>query len=471
MSRYPAPILLACLALAPCAQAADDPIAALPKIRDAALHSDWAYERLTDLTDLIGARLAGSPGAQAAVQQLAAALRHEGISVTLDPVMVPHWVRGVERAELVGYKDRPAGISQRIVLTALGSSSATPEDGLTAQVLVIHDFEELARRASEVKGKIVLYTGAFDKDLAENGYAGPGYGQAGRYRFIGPAKAAALGASAVLVRSVGTADFRIPHTGATLFGDTTPIPAAAVTTEDALLIERLARRGEPVTMHLTLTPQTLPDVESANVIGEIPGSDPGAGVVVVSGHVDAWDLAQGATDDGVGVIAAMASLKILHDLHLEPRRTIRFIGWMNEENGSRGRLGYTKLHGEEFARHVAAIESDFGGGRPLGITTNVPKEGASAIQKMLTVLEPLGATVLQRVDGNLGSDLADMESKGVPVFEPLVDGRHYFDYHHTPADTLDKVDQDNLRRQVAVLAVLAYYLANLDPAPPRLATP
>ena len=246
------------------------------------------------------------------------------------------------------------------------------------------------------------------------------------------------------------------------------MPAAAVSVEDALLIERLSQRGAPVVMHLTLTPRTLPDVDSHNVIGEIKGSDADAGIVLVSGHLDSWDLGTGAMDDGIGVTSAMAALQVIQQLGLKPRRTIRFVAWMNEENGLRGATAYAHDHQDELARHVAAIESDFGIGAPLGVTTNA---AASGLKELTEVLAPIGANAFEAKASSMGSDLDGIEHAGVPIYEPLADGRHYFDYHHTAADTFDKIDPQAFRKQVAVMAVLAYFLADRDPQLPRQLLP
>lgn len=439
---------------------ANDP-ATLAQIRDSAMHDGWAYERLADLTDLVGPRLSGSPGAAAAVEQVAAAMRKLGAKVTLQPVKVPHWVRGVEMAELVDYAGRPAGLSQRVVLTALGGSGATPATGLTAPVLVVRSFEELQTRAAEVKGAIVLFDVVFDQEMAERGLAGPAYGHGSNYRTNGPRKAAELGAAAALVRSVGGAEYRVAHTGATLLADGAHIPAAAVTTEDALLIQRLAARG-PLRMHLTLTPQTLPDADSYNVIAELPGSDKADEVVIVSGHLDSWDLATGANDDGAGVAGAMGALATLKKLNLQPRRTIRMIAWMNEENGLRGGKAYFAAHQGKLETQIAGVESDSGAGRPFGLISSVAPAAEHLFDPLRTALEPLGAGVFMRRDVAGAADLSPLEDAGMPVFEPLVDGHNYFHYHHTAADTLDKVNPEYLQRHVAVMAALTWYLANMD---------
>ena len=433
--------------------------ATLARIRDAAMGSDWAYRQLADLADLVGPRLTGSRGAEAAVEQVAAALGAAGLRVRRQPVTVQHWVRGEERGELVDYTGRPAGITQRVVLTALGSSPATPAEGITAPVLVLRSFAEIESRRAEIAGRIVLLSVPFDQNLADNGYAGDAYRDGGEPRFRGPAVLAKAGAVAALVRSVGDARYRLVHTGATGWPQDGPtIPAAAVTVEDALLIERLAARG-PVTMKLVLTPQQLPEVASHNVLADLPGRERPDEVVLVSGHLDSWDLGTGAMDDGMGVTASMGAVALLKRLGLTPRRTVRVVAWMNEEDGGRGSKAYFASVKDTIATQVAAIESDFGLGRPFGLRSPIDAAGGKSLAPVLDALRPIGAGVLDRREGNVGADVAPLQNAGVLGFAPLVDGRHYFDLHHTPADTFDKVDADAMRRQVAVLAVLAYFLA------------
>jgi carboxypeptidase Q len=444
-----------------------DEAATLARIRDAAMSSDWAWQYLTELTDGIGPRLSGSPQLAVAISRLAAAMRSLRAQVTLQPVRVPHWVRGEERAELVDYPGRPDGVTQHLQLTALGFSSATPASGLTAPVIVAHDFAELNHRSAEVRGNIVLFEARFDQRLADNGFAGVAYAQDGLYRSKGPSAAAALGAAAVLVRSVGGADFRLPHTGVTHWKEgQTAIPAAALAAEDADLVARLAALG-PVTLKLVLTPRTLPDADSSNVIADWPGREKPGEFVIVSGHLDSWDLATGATDDGVGVIAAAAVIDLLRQLDLHPRRTIRFIGWTAEEPGAIGGKAYFASVERTVESQTAAIESDAGAGRSLGVRAALTKDSITAMQPVLDALGPIGATVLQRIDDELGADISWLQAAGVPGFAPLVDTRHYFDYHHTAADTLDKVEPQNLQSQVATMAVLAYFLADLPEPLPR----
>jgi hypothetical protein len=442
------------------AQPGNDP-AALAKVRDTAMQSDYAYQRLEDLTDLVGPRLSGSAGAAAAVTQVADEMRKLGAKVTLQPVKVPHWVRGVETGEVVDYKGRPAGVTQKVVLTALGGSGATPADGITAEVIVVRTFEELKARAAEVKGRIVLFDVPFDQNMADRGLAGTAYGQAVAFRGAGPRMAAEMGAQAALVRAVGGAAFRIVHTGATNLPENKRIPAAAITIEDSMLISRLSKRG-PVRLHLTLTPQTLPDADSYNVIADWPGTDKADEIVLVSGHLDSWDLATGANDDASGVVSAMGVIDTLRKLDYRPRRTIRVVAWMNEENGGRGGKGYNDAYKSTAEKHFAAYEDDSGSGRPFGLRAGVGLQSAKLVAPLQAALYPIGAGAFRREDVIGSGDLHDLESSGVPTFEPWIDSSSYFNYHHTPADTFDKVDPDNLRRHVAVMATTAWFLANID---------
>jgi len=441
--------------------ASPNDVETLGKIRDAAMQDDWAYKRLEDLTDLVGPRLSGSAGAAAAVEQVADVMRKMGAKVTLQPVKVPHWVRGEEKGEIVDYQGRPANITQKLVLTALGGSGATPASGLTAKVIVLRDFDELKARAAEVKGNIVLFDVAFDQGMADRGLAGPAYGRGSSFRTHGPRQAAELGAVAALVRSVGGANFRLPHTGFTALADGQRIPAAAVSAEDSMLIARLSKRG-PVKVKLTVTPQMLQDADSFNVIADLPGTEKPEEVVIVSGHLDSWDLATGAHDDATGVTGAMAVIKTLNQLGLKPRRTIRVVAWMNEENGGRGGDTYHVANKAALDKQIAAIESDGGAGRTFGIQASVRPQFEKLFSPLQKSLVPIGAGVFQRRDVMGAGDLHAMEADGVPTFQPLVDTSAYFNWHHTAADTFDKVNPDDLKRHVAVLSTMSWYLANME---------
>ena len=441
---------------------------ALGRIRDAGLSDDWAYRRLADLCDKIGARLSGSPQADAAVEQIATALRAAGLTVSLQPVKVPHWVRGEEQAEIIEYPGRPAGVIQHLHLTTLGGSVATPPQGISGQVLVVHSFDELRARAGEARGRIVVFDVPFNETLAVNGRAGTAYGQGVAYRSQGASAAARVGATAALVRTVGGADYRLPHTGHMSYDPQVPkIPTAALSAEDAMWVARLAAEG-PVTLRLKLLPQSLPDVESHNVIADWAGRERPDDVVIVSGHLDSWDLAQGAIDDGAGVASAMGAMRLLQSLGLHARRTIRFIGWMSEENGSAGGQAYFNLNSAALEHQIAAIESDNGAGRPLGISAHVPPVALAQFSPLMAALSPMGATILDRREEAGGSDVEFLDAAGVPTLAPMVDTRTYFDYHHSAADTLDKIDPDNIRRQVALMAMMAYFVADSPSSLPRL---
>ena len=440
----------------------------LARVRDAALSGDWAYERLEELTDRIGPRLSGSPQQLAAVHQVADALRALGARVTLQPAKVPHWIRGDEHAELTGYAGRPAGLTQQLHLTALGGSGATPGGGVETTVVVVHDFAELAARAGEVRGRIVLFDVHFDRRWADSGHDLEAYRRAVAYRGGGPAAAARLGAAVALVRSVGGAEYRLPHTGMTRWDEQqTPIPAAALAAEDADLIVRLARQG-PVTMKVSLTPRTLPDADSFNVIADWPGRAPSGEYVIVSGHLDSWDLGTGATDDGAGVMGAAGVIEVLHRLNLHPRRTVRFIAWASEETGSQGAQAYFRALQGDLGSQCAAIESDHGAGRAIGIEAAVSPDSQALLAPVIEALAPLGASILEPKDGEVGADIGALQESGVPGFAPLTDSRRYFDYHHTAADTLDKVDPSDLKTHVAVMATLAYFLAERETCLPRV---
>jgi Iap family predicted aminopeptidase len=451
-------------------EAAPDPTmaAALTRIRDAGLKDDWAYRRLADLCDKIGPRLSGSRQAEAAVEQIAAAMRASGLDVVLQPVKVPHWIRGEEQAEITEYAGRPAGVTQTMHLTTLGGSVATPVQGITGQVLVVHSFDELQAQAGDARGKIVVFDAPFNEVLAVNGHAGAAYGQGVMYRVQGASAAARLGATAALVRTVGGANYRLPHTGVMAYDPKVPkIPTAALSAEDAMWISRLAADG-PVTLRIKLLPQILPDADSHNVMADWPGRELPEEVVIVSGHLDSWDLAQGAIDDGAGVASAMGAVRLLQSLGLRARRTIRFVGWMSEENGSAGGQTYAKLNSTALLQQIAAIESDNGAGTPLGVSAHVPAEAVPLFKPLMAALAPMGASIFDRREEAGGSDVAYLDAAGVPTLAPIVDTRTYFDYHHSAADTLDKIDPENIRRQAALMAMMAYFVAEMPRALPRL---
>ena len=343
---------------------------------------------------------------------VAAEMHALGAEVTLENAQVPHWVRGAETAEVVAWPGQAPGTTQKVVLTALGGSVATPADGLTAQVVVVDDWQQLrALPPGAVKGKILLFNRRFDKELAAQGGGLYAYGGAVVYRGAGPIAGAAAGAVAVLVRSAGGADYRLPHTGVTEYSSDVPrIPAAAVAAEDADLLKNLASQG-PVTLHLTLTPQTLPDVTSYNVITDWKGTEHPEQVVIVSGHLDSWDLGTGAIDDGAGVVVSMQVIHLLRELGIHPRRTVRFIAWMSEEEGSQGAAAYMADHASEVSNHIGAIESDLGADHPTGIYYSGKPALGGWLRPVAQVLDAIGAETLIAAP-ETGEDIGGLTRRG-----------------------------------------------------------
>lgn len=413
-----------------------------------------AYQKLAYLTDRIGHRLSGSKALDAAIAWGADALRADGHDVRTEAVMIPHWERGAESAKLV------APIARDLVMLGLGGSVGTPKGGLTAKVIVVHGWDELTQRAAEVKGAIVLYDTPMPAWTEAHG---SGYGDVVGFRWAGASAAAKLGAVGVLVRSVTAHSLRTPHTGAMGYADgVAKIPAAAITVEDAELITRLAATGE-VKVKLAMSARMLPEAKSANVIGELRGRERPDEVVVIGGHLDSWDVGQGAHDDGAGVVHVMQALTTLRALGLTPRRTIRVVLFVNEENGGRGGKGYAAAHAGE--THVAAIETDAGGYTPRGFNVDAHGDAAAQAQvaDVVSLLAPLGAGATHEGEG--GADIAPLVAATHTLGLGLItDGRTYFDIHHTAADTLDKVDPQALADGVAAIAVLAYVLADLESA-------
>lgn len=472
--------LLLCLSLALAAsvsaqQASPTPllysektIGEMKRIQAATLASDYAYRQTGYLSNNIGPRLSGSPQAERAVQYVAAEMRKLGLDVKLQKVMVPHWVRGEERGALVEFEGMAKGTTQKIVLTALGGSEPTPAGGLTAEVVVVNNFDELnALGREKVQGKIVLFNYKFDRELAASGFGINAYGQAVAYRGGGAIAAARLGAVGVLVRSAGGSQNRLVHTGGVRYAEgVTRIPAAAVSYEDAETIAWLARDGK-VKIELLLTPKTYPDAVSYNVIGDLKGSEKPDEVVIVSGHLDSWDLGTGALDDACGVAASMQVANILKQLRLRPKRTIRVIAWMNEENGLRGGITYANEEKANIGKHFAAIESDLGASHPVGIVFTGKPEMQPFLTPISNVLLSQGSALLQIQPGGVGADIGPLTAAGVPSFAPYFDTRTYFDYHHTEADTFDKIDPKGLAETASIMSVLAYGLANLEQPLPR----
>ena len=416
-----------------------------------------AYAKLAYLTDRIGARLSGSPGAAAAVNWATQEFRRDGLRAYTEKVMVPHWVRGEEAASIL------SPISRKLVITALGMSIPTPAAGIQGEILEAGSFDELHTLGEKVRGKIVLYYLPMQRHPE-----GDDYGPAAKLRYRGAAEAAKQGAVAMLIRSVGTLSARLPHTGAHSYEEgVEKIPAAALAAEDADLIHRLLASGETVRVQLALGCRLLPDAESANVIGELKGRMHPEEFVVIGGHLDSWDLGTGAIDDGAGAAVSMEALRVLKKLNLRPKRTIRAVLFMNEENGNRGGKAYAEAHRHELSRHVAAIESDGGAGSPLGFGVTAGEGALARVAALAAALQGVGSAQGVKSGGG-GVDIGPMRVAGVPLMSLRQDMTYYFDYHHTAADTLDKVDRRDLADNAVALAYMAWALANLDPPLARI---
>jgi len=419
---------------------------------DAALADDAGLNRLEYLCYRIGNRVSGSESLNTAIAWAAGEMKNAGLAnVRTIPVKVPHWVRGRESAEMLEPLEKP------LFMLGLGGSIATPDGGITAEVVAVSNFEELEKLGRKgVEGKIVLYDAPFVK-----------YGETVVYRSTGASRAARLGAVAALVRSITPRSLRDPHTGAMNYSATDPkIPSAAVSVEDAMWIHRLTQTGQKVRVRLSMEGHLEPDADSADVMGEIVGREKPDEVIVIGGHIDSWDVGQGAHDDGGGIMAALEAAALIKKLGLQPRRTIRVVFWTNEENGGRGGVAYRDWARAQLSKHVAAIEMDGGAEKPVGFDF-APGKGrdsedvhqrAIAISELLKPRKDRFWTGI--VPGEGEADIEPLMAEGVPGFGLRTVGTHYFDYHHTQADTFDKIAPDDFRRCAAIMAVMAYVLAD-----------
>jgi carboxypeptidase Q len=420
--------------------------AAAARIIGAALTSDRAYSRLAHLTDHIGNRLSGSQNLERGIEWAISEMKRDGLdNVRGERVMVPHWVRGEESLEML------APVPRKLQMLGLGNSVGTPAEGITAEVVVVRNFEELDRLGEQVRGKIVVYNAPYVN-----------YGATVEYRVRGASRAARYGAVAALVRSITPVSLQTPHTGAMNYDPDQPkIPTAAVTIEVAEFLQRMNDRGDHPRLRLKMEAKFLPDAESANVIAELKGSEKPDEIVLISGHFDSWDVGQGAHDDGGGCIIAWEAARLLKELGLRPRRTIRVVLWTNEENGLRGGNAYRDTYRAAVAKHILAIESDSGAYRPegFGLAATAPLQVRSNMMEIARLLSGIGADQIT-ADGG-GADIGPMMREGVVGASLEVDGAHYFDNHHTQADTLDKVNPRELALCVATMAVMAYVVADL----------
>jgi carboxypeptidase Q len=422
--------------------------AEIARLRDAAMSDDVAYDIVEGLTTEVGPRLAGTEAEARARTWAAAKLTALGFkNVRIETYKMPVWVRGEETAEVI------APFPQKLRLTALGNSGATPPEGMTAQVVYFASIVDLqAAPVGSLTGKI-----AFVSNAMVATQDGSSYGQFGFARFSGPNVAATKGAAAMIIKSIGSDKGRGPHTGITTFAKgVTPIPAAALSVSDAANLERMIARGKPVILKLVLTPRQTGDNESGNVVAEVPGTDPQAGIVLVGGHLDSWDLGTGALDDGAGLAITTAAAKRLLD-GPRPRRTIRIVWFGAEEVGGFGGEAYAAAHGKE--RHAVAAESDFGADNIWRFRTNLPDTAKEVADRLAAALAPLGI-VRGKTLADGGGDIDPMMALGIGTITLDQSGQRYFDYHHTPEDTLERIDPAQLRHNVAAWTAMLAIVAN-----------
>ena len=410
----------------------------------AATADSAAWLRIAEMVDRFGPRFSGTPELEAAIDWTVEQMRADGLeNVHTEPVMVPRWVRGAESAHLVA----PRAVA--LHMAGLGGSVGTPPEGIEAEVLVVGSFDELQARAAEARGRIVLWDVPFTS-----------YGETVQYRGRGAVEAARAGAVASLIRSVGPFGMQTPHTGSLRYADSVaPIPAAALSMEDAMLLRRMTERGERPRVRLRMEARTLPDVPSRNVVAELRGRERPDEVVVIGGHIDSWDITPGAMDDAGGCVAAWEAVRLMARLGLRPRRTVRVVLWTNEENGLRGATAYRDAHRDEVANHVLAIESDAGVFAPTGFGFTGTDAAFQAVRGIGALLAPIGADGITRGGG--GADIGPIMALGVPGMGLQVEGSRYFWYHHTAADTPDKLDPRDVARSVAAMAVMAWVVAEM----------
>lgn len=458
MSARFVPLLLA-LAAAPLAaqQIPDRTRTGAERLLAASLADTMAYSRLARLTDGFGHRLSGSESLERAIDWIVARMKEDGFDdVHTEPVMVPRWVRGKESASLIMPRATP------LHMLGLGGSVGTPAAGITAPVLVVTSFDDLKAKAAQAVGKIVLFDVPFSPDSAPL----RGYRTAQPYRSVGAIEAARVGAVAALVRSLTPQSVQSPHTGGTRYDTAVAkIPFAALTVEDAEMLHRMQDRGETVRMTLRMEARTEADAPSRNIVAELRGSERPDEIVVLGGHIDSWDVGQGAMDDGGGSVAAWQALALMKRLGLRPRRTVRVVLWTNEENGTRGGLAYRDAHRAELAKHVAAMESDNGVFRLFGFRYQGSAAGLAMAQRLGALLAPIGASRVELGDGE--ADVGPIILQGVPGFALDVDDSKYFWYHHTDGDMMTVINRDELRKCLATMAVMAFAIADMPETLPR----
>jgi carboxypeptidase Q len=413
------------------------------------------HGRLAELCDRFGHRLAGSRSHEAALSWIVDEMKRDGLeNVHSEAVSIPRWVRGPERCDLVRLGDNV--VNEALPILGLGGTVGTPPEGLTAQVLVVTNFTELTNRATEAKGRIVVFDAPFTE-----------YGDTVRYRYSGAVSAASVGAVASLVRAVGPFSLRTPHTGMMSYdGAVNKIPHASLSPEDTARLRRWQERGVIPTLRLQLDAHLEGETPSRNLVAEWKGREHPEEIIVVGGHSDSWDVGQGAQDDGGGVISAWEAVHLMKRLNLRPRRTLRIVLWTHEESGGRGARAYRDQHRAELPKHVFAMESDSGTFAPKGFAFTGSDAGFALLQPLGRILaERLGAGTILR--GGAEADIAPLLTEGVPVGGPRTANEKYFWFHHTDADTVDKVDPKDLADCTGLMAAVCYWIAESNERLPR----
>lgn len=420
------------------------------KLIQTAKSSDFAYHRLAELCDTFGPRFSGTPELEAAIDWCLNQMKKDGFkNVRGEKVMVPHWVRGKESVDLVSPRRR------KLPMLGLGGSIGTPANGITAPVLVVNGFDDLQQRKASAKGKIVV----FDVPFTE-------YRETVMIRVKGAIEAAKAGAVASLIRSVGPFSMQTPHTGGMRYDPNVgKIPHAAITIEDTMMLHRMQKRGIEPVVTIKMEAKTLPDAVSRNVVAEIPGTKWPEQTVIVSGHIDSWDVGSGAMDDGGGCMAAWEAARIIQNLGLKPKRTIRIVLWTNEENGLNGAKTYAKTHAADLKNHVIGIESDSGAFTPTGFGFTGSERAMPYLQDISQLLEPIRPAKMAW--GCRGADVMQLLVGGVPAMHLAVNRGRYFWFHHTDADTIDKLSVKEMQECTAFMAVMAYIIADMPDRLPR----
>ncbi len=420
------------------------------RLREAALTSPVGFARLAELCDRFGHRLAGSQSLENAIDWVLLRLKQDGLTnVQGEEVSILPWIRGEESCAMI------APFPRSLHMLGLGGSIGTDPAGITAECLVVRSFAELEQRKAEAQGKIVVFNEPFTS-----------YGTTVAIRVQGAVAAAKVGAVASLIRSVGPVSLQTPHTGMMIYDDKIrKIPHAALTVEDADFLQRSQDRGEKPIVRLTMQAHHGPPTLSRNVVAEIVGREKPNEIILISGHIDSWDVGQGALDDGAGCLVMWEAARLIQQLGLKPRRTIRLVLWTNEENGLEGAKNYRERHRSELNQHLVALESDEGIFAPVGFNFTGSDAAMQMLQGVLPILEPLGAAKLGLGAG--GSDVTQLLKEGVPIMDLKTANSKYFWFHHTAADTIDKVDETEFRRCVAATAVMVWGLAELQAPLPR----